>query len=77
MNLKIPAKRIFGDNFEPGECCREGRLDVIGSGFERSGFFFDCATSGRDRVHQAEASRLARVHQADRLTSRSLQPVSF
>lgn len=21
MNLKIPAKRIFGDNFEPGKCC--------------------------------------------------------
>lgn len=20
MNLKIPAKRIFGDNFEPGKC---------------------------------------------------------
>lgn len=20
MNLKIPAKRIFGDNFDPGEC---------------------------------------------------------
>lgn len=20
MNLKIPAKRIFGDNFDPGKC---------------------------------------------------------
>lgn len=43
MNLKIPAKRIFGDNFDPGECWREGRLDLIGSG--PSAPFFHCATS--------------------------------
>lgn len=32
MNLKIPAKRIFGDNFEPGEFLHERRRDLIYSG---------------------------------------------